>query len=64
MNYRVISYILGWVLAIEGLFLAVSAAVGGMYGERAALSFLYAALICAALGLAAILKSRGGWHFL
>ena len=47
MNYRVISYILGWVLAIEGLFLAVSAAVGGMYGERAALSFLYAALICA-----------------
>ena len=37
MNYRVISYILGWVLAIEGLFLAVSAAVGGMYGERAAL---------------------------
>lgn len=56
MNYRVISYILGWVLAIEGLFLAVSAAVGGMYGERAALSFLYAALICAALGLPAILK--------
>lgn len=56
MNYRVISYILGWVLAIEGLFLAVSAAVGAMYGERAALSFLYAALICAALGLPAILK--------
>lgn len=56
MNYHVISYILGWVLAIEGLFLAVSAAVGGMYGERAALSFLYAALICAALGLPAILK--------
>lgn len=56
MNYRVISYILGWVLAIEGLFLAVSAAVGGIYGERAALSFLYAALICAALGLPAILK--------
>lgn len=56
MNYRVISYILGWVLVIEGLFLAVSAAVGGMYGERAALSFLYAALICAALGLPAILK--------
>lgn len=56
MNYRVISYILGWVLAIEGLFLAVSAAVGGMYGERAALSFLYAALICAVLGLPAILK--------
>ncbi len=56
MNYRVISYILGWVLAIEGLFLAVSAAVGGMYGERAALSFLYAALICAVLGVPAILK--------
>ena len=44
------------MLAIEGLFLAVSAAVGGMYGERAALSFLYAALICAALGMPAILK--------
>ena len=64
MNYRVISYILGWVLAIEGLFLAVSAAVGGMYGERAALSFLYAALICAALGLPAILKKPRRMAFL
>lgn len=56
MNYRVISYILGWVLSLEALFLAVSAAVGGLYGERAALSFLYAALICAALGIPAVVK--------
>ena len=56
MNYRVISYILGWVLCLEALFLAVSAAVGGLYGERAALSFVYAALICAVLGLPAIIK--------
>ena len=27
MNYRVISYILGWVLGLEALFLTVSAAV-------------------------------------
>ena len=56
MNYRVISYILGWVLCLEALFLAVSAAVGGLYGERAALSYVYAALICAVLGLPAIIK--------
>ena len=56
MNYRVISYILGWVLSLEALFLAVSAAVGGLYGEPAALSFLYAALICAALGIPAVVK--------
>ena len=54
MNYRVISYILGWVLNLEALFLAVSAAVGGLYGECAALSFVYAALICAALGIPAV----------
>ena len=54
MNYRVISYILGWVLNLEALFLAVSAAVGGLYGERAALSFVYAALFCAALGIPAV----------
>ena len=56
MNYRVISYILGWVLGLEALFLTVSAAVGGLYGERTALSFLYAALICAALGIPAVVR--------
>ena len=56
MNYRVISYILGWVLSLEALFLTVSAAVGGLYGERTALSFLYAALICAALGIPAVVR--------
>ena len=56
MNYRVISYILGWVLGLEALFLTVSAAVGGLCGERTALSFLYAALICAALGIPAVVR--------
>ena len=56
MNYRVISYILGWVLGLEALCLTVSAAVGGLYGERTALSFLYAALICAALGIPAVVR--------
>ena len=56
MNYRVISYILGWVLSLEALFLSVSAAVGGLYGERTALSFLYAALICDALGIPAVVR--------
>lgn len=56
MYYRVISYILGWVLSLEALFLTVSAAVGGLYGERTALSFLYAALICAALGIPAVVR--------
>ena len=56
MNYRVISYILGWVLSLEALFLSVSAAVGGLYSERTALSFLYAALICAALGIPAVVR--------
>lgn len=56
MNYRVISYILGWVLSLEALFLTVSAAVGGLYGERTAFSFLYAALICAALGIPAVVR--------
>ena len=56
MNYRVISYILGWVLGLEALFLTVSAAVGGLYGERTALSFLYAALICAVLGIPAVVR--------
>lgn len=56
MNFRVISYILGWALNLESVFLLLSAAVGLLYGESAALSFVYAALICLAIGVPTVIK--------
>lgn len=33
MNYRMISYILGWILIFEGLFLSVPMLTAIVYGE-------------------------------
>lgn len=56
MNFRIISYILGWVLIIESAFLLLPALVGVLYGESAATAFLLGALLCAAVGTPFVLK--------
>ena len=51
MNFRMIKYILGWILIFEGLFLLFPSLTALIYGERSALfAFLATVLICAALG--------------
>lgn len=56
MNFRIIFYILGWVLIIESAFLLLPFLVGILYGESSALSFLLGATICAACGIPWILR--------
>lgn len=56
MNFRIIVYILGWVLNMEAIFMLLPFAVGLFYRECAAYAFLTTALICAAAGVPAILR--------
>lgn len=46
MNYRMISYILGWILIFEGLFLSVPMLTAIVYGESVLPSYLIAMGIC------------------
>ena len=56
MNYRMITYILGWILLFEAAFLLLPLLVGVIYGESAWLSFLWSALILAATGGLLVMK--------
>ena len=50
MNYRMISYILGWILIFEGLFLSVPMLTAIVYGESVLPSYLIAMGICFLIG--------------
>lgn len=55
MNYRSISFILGWILIIEGVFLTLPSIIALVYGESQIYSFLLSILICLAVGTVLIL---------
>lgn len=50
MNYRSISFILGCILTIEGIFLLLPLLVSAIYHEYQAYSFILTILICVAVG--------------
>ncbi len=50
MNYRMIKYILGWIMIFSAIFMAVPLLTAVVYGEKAGWSFLITAGICAAIG--------------
>ena len=56
MNIRLISYILGWVLVIEGLCMQLSTIVGLIYGESSFIYFLIIGIISAILGATLVIK--------
>ena len=56
MNYRMILYLLGWVLNIQGLCFLLPVAVGLFYGEAQWQSYALRTLICLMLGVLLILK--------
>ena len=56
MNFRIISYILGWVLIIESVFFLLPCLVGLYYGETATNAFLYSALLACAMGVPFVIK--------
>ena len=57
MNYRMISYILGWILIFEGLFLSVPMLTAIVYGESVLPSYLIAMGICFLIGGLLVFKS-------
>ncbi len=62
MNYGVVLYILGWILKAESVFMLFPFAVGLIYGEKQAWSFLITAGICLVTGVLLSLKKpkKGG----
>lgn len=56
MNIRLVSYILGWVLVIEGLCMQLSTLVGLIYGESSFIYFLVIGIISIALGALLVIK--------
>ena len=56
MNYSIISYILGWVLTIESIFMFIPCVVAAIYREKEGFAFLIVALLCLAIGLLRIRK--------
>ncbi|MGN0688063.1 MAG: TrkH family potassium uptake protein [Oscillospiraceae bacterium] len=58
MNYTMVTYVLGWILIFEGIFMAVPTITAVVYGEAAVWHFLGTALICLLLGRLMTLKKR------
>lgn len=54
MNKRIIVYILGWVLIIEGAAMQIATVTSFIYGEHEGLYFLFTGAASAVLGLLAI----------
>lgn len=56
MNYRMIKYILGWILVFEAFFLLIPALTALIYGEAAMRSILISILCCLGAGGLLIFK--------
>lgn len=56
MNYRMIKYVLGWILIFETMFLSVPLITAAIYSEAEFWHFLATMAICAAAGGLLILK--------
>ena len=50
MNYKMIRYILGWILTVEAGLLLLSCLVAVIYQEKAGFFLLGTALLCAVIG--------------
>lgn len=58
MNYRMITYVLGWILVFEALFMAVPIITALVYAEHIVWSYAGSAAICAAAGGLLIMKKQ------
>lgn len=54
MSKRIIVYILGWVLILEGAAMQIATVTSLIYGEREGFYFLFTGLACAFLGFLAL----------
>ncbi len=63
MNFKSVTYVLGWVLNIEGALMLLPFLVGIIYGENQAYSFLIMAAICVAFGIILIFNKSKNLTF-
>ena len=51
MNYKMIRFVISWVLKVEGMLMLLPALIGAMYQEKAGFAYLIWGLLCIAAGL-------------
>ncbi len=51
MNYRIIAYIIGWVLNLQAIFMALPSLTAVIYNEEDISAFLITMVVCLAIGL-------------
>ena len=51
MNYSIISYIIGWILNFEALFMLLPCIVAVIYKESSGWAFVLAMLLCLLIGI-------------
>lgn len=51
MNYRIITYIVGWVFNLQAIFMVLPILTAVIYGEKDIFAFLAAIIICLVIGL-------------
>ena len=61
MNYKMIRFVISWVLKVEGMLMLLPALVGAMYQEKAGFAYLIWGLLCVAAGLILCLENRPIW---
>ena len=64
MNYRIITYVIGWVLNLEAICMTLPAVTGLIYGEKTWTSFLITGLISALAGTLLVVRRPEKPHFL
>lgn len=56
MNYKMIRYVLGWVLRVEGVLMLLPALIGLIYREQTGWVYLAMAFVCVTFGFLVCLK--------
>lgn len=63
MNFRAMSYILGWVATVEGVLMILPYVCGLIYGESDANAFLVGMFICLIVGVPLIIRKPADMFF-
>ena len=63
MNYRIITYVIGWVLNLEAICMTLPAVTGLIYGEKTWTSFLITGLISALAGTLLVVRRPEKPHY-
>lgn len=63
MNYRFISYIVGWILNFQGIFLIIPSFISLYYGENSGFAYVVSSILCFVIGIVLTLKKPANKAF-